>query len=218
MARKGSKPDNGASETITIKKYANRRLYNTAESSYVTLEDLAKMVQQGVDFTVHDAKTGDDITRAVLTQIIVEQESKGNNLLPTGFLRQLISYYGDNLQGLVPQYLDMTMQSFAHNQEKMRSSLENALGGLYPFSSIEDMGRKNMAIFEQAMSMMTPFQPGQPGQPGGGDNQRASGPATHSAAESTEAGRDSDDAIDMLKSQLEAMQKQLDSLSSNKDG
>ena len=116
MARKGSKPDNGAPETITIKKYANRRLYNTAESSYVTLEDLAKMVQQGVDFTVHDAKTGDDITRAVLTQIIVEQESKGNNLLPTGFLRQLISYYGDNLQGLVPQYLDMTMQSFAHNQ------------------------------------------------------------------------------------------------------
>jgi polyhydroxyalkanoate synthesis repressor PhaR len=215
MARKGSKPDNSAPETITIKKYANRRLYNTAESSYVTLEDLAKMVQQSVDFTVHDAKTGDDITRAVLTQIIVEQESKGNNLLPTGFLRQLISYYGDNLQGLVPQYLDMTMQSFAHNQEKMRSSLENALGDLYPFSSIEDMGRKNMAIFEQAMSMMTPFQPGQPG---GDDNQGASGPAPHSAAESTESGRGSDDAIDMLKSQLEAMQRQLDSLSSNKDG
>ena len=110
MARKTTRPEKEASGSITIKKYANRRLYNTAESSYVTLDDLATMVQKGVEFTVHDAKTGDDITRAVLTQIIVEQEAKGNNLLPTGFLRQLISYYGDNLQGLVPQYLDMTKE------------------------------------------------------------------------------------------------------------
>ena len=94
--------------------------------------------------------------RAVLTQIIVEQEAKGN-LLPTGFLRQLISFYGDNLQGVVPQYLDMTMQSFAHNQEKMRSYMENAFGGIYPFSSFEEVGRKNMAMFEQAMNMMSPF-------------------------------------------------------------
>jgi polyhydroxyalkanoate synthesis repressor PhaR len=204
MARKANKPDKDASGSITIKKYANRRLYNTAESSYVTLDDLATMVQNGVEFTVHDAKTGEDITRAVLTQIIVEQEAKGNNLLPTGFLRQLISYYGDNLQGLVPQYLDMTMQSFSKNHEQMNSYLENTIGGIYPFSSFEDMGRKNMAIFEQAMSMMTPFQQG-------GDQPSAEPPAGDAAPP-----QESDDAIDALKAQLEAMQEQLNSLSSKK--
>lgn len=209
MARKASKPETDASEGITIKKYANRRLYNTAESSYVTLDDLAKMVQEGVEFTVHDAKTGEDITRAVLTQIIVEQEAKGNNLLPTGFLRQLISYYGDNLQGLVPQYLDMTMQSFSRNHEQMHSYLENTLGGMYPFSSIEDMGRKNMAIFEQAMSMMTPFPQGT------ADDSPAPEAATPQNAGS---GKESDEAIDLLKAQLEAMQEQINSLSSKKGG
>lgn len=204
MARKDSKSDNDATETITIKKYANRRLYNTAASSYVTLDDLAVMVQEGIDFKVNDAKSGEDITRAVLTQIIVEQESKGNNLLPTGFLRQLISFYGDNLQGLVPQYLDMSMQSFAHNQGQMRSYLENALGTVYPFSSFEDMGRKNMEMFEQAMKMMSPFQPGDD-----------DAPAAKTEAEKKSA--DSDETLDVLKSQLEAMQKQLDSLS-KKDG
>ena len=202
MARKGDKAGDGAADTITIKKYANRRLYNTAASSYVTLDDLATMVQEGVEFTVHDAKSGEDITRAVLTQIIVEQEAKGNNLLPTGFLRQLISFYGDNLQGVVPQYLDMTMQSFARNQEQMRSYMENAFGGMYPFSSFEEVGRKNMAMFEQAMNMMTPFNPGEdsdaPADPGKADEGA------------------SDEALDTLKSQLEAMQKQLDSLSKTK--
>ena len=203
MARKPSKADNDAPEVITIKKYANRRLYNTAESSYVTLDDLATMVQGGVDFTVHDAKSGEDITRSVLTQIIVEQEAKGNNLLPTGFLRQLISYYGDNLQGLVPQYLDMTMQSFARNHEQMHGYLENTLGGIYPFSSFEDMGRKNMAIFEQAMSMMTPFQ-----QNGGEDESEA-----EMSGNKKKADPSPDEAIDILKAQLEEMQKQLNSLS-----
>ena len=203
MARRASKPDNDGSEVITIKKYANRRLYNTAESTYVTLDDLAKMVQQGVEFSVHDAKTGEDITRSVLTQIIVEQESKGNNLLPTGFLRQLISFYGDNLQGLVPQYLEMTMQSFARNQEQMRSYLENALGGMYPFSSFEEMSRKNMAMFEQAMKMMTPFHPAEE------ESSPPKGDAPAAAA--------SGETLDALKSQLEAMQKQLDSLSKKDD-
>lgn len=200
MARKDNKSDTDATEAITIKKYANRRLYNTAASSYVTLDDLAVMVQAGVDFKVHDAKSGDDITRAVLTQIIVEQESKGNNLLPTGFLRQLISFYGDNLQGLVPQYLDMSMQSFTHNQGQMRSYLDNALGGMYPFSSFEDMGRKNMEMFEQAMKMMSPFQPGDD-----------DGPTA--ASETGKKPDAADQTLDVLKSQLEAMQKQLDSLS-----
>ena len=206
MARKKASPEDVAEDTITIKKYANRRLYNTAESTYVTLDDLARMVQEGIEFTVHDAKTGEDITRAVLTQIIVEQEAKGNNLLPTGFLRQLISFYGDNLQGLVPQYLDMTMQSFAHNQEQMRSYLENAFGGIYPFSSFEEVGRKNMAMFEQAMSMMTPF------------NANGSGASDESpvAPDARKKGEEGDEALDTLKAQLDAMQKQLDSLSSGK--
>ena len=206
MARKKTSPEDAAGDTITIKKYANRRLYNTAESTYVTLDDLARMVQEGIEFTVHDAKSGEDITRAVLTQIIVEQEAKGNNLLPTGFLRQLISFYGDNLQGLVPQYLDMTMQSFARNQEQMRSYLENAFGGMYPFSSFEEVGRKNMAMFEQAMSMMTPFNAN-----GSGSSEEGS-----AAADTSDKADDGDEALDTLKAQLDAMQKQLDSLSSGK--
>ncbi|MFT5486628.1 MAG: polyhydroxyalkanoate synthesis repressor PhaR [Paracoccaceae bacterium] len=210
MARKPSKADKDAPDVITIKKYANRRLYNTAESCYVTLDDLATMVQAGVNFTVHDAKSGEDITRSVLTQIIVEQEAKGNHLLPTGFLRQLIGYYGDNLQGLVPQYLDMTMDSFARNHEQMNGYLENTLGGIYPFSSFEDMGRKNMAIFEQAMSMMTPFQQGD------GEDSAAPEGSAAPPADKKGAAQEPDEAIGMLKAQLEEMQKQLNSLSSKK--
>ncbi|MAJ92870.1 MAG: polyhydroxyalkanoate synthesis repressor PhaR [Rhodospirillaceae bacterium] len=205
MGRKASKTDKDAPDTITIKKYANRRLYNTASSSYVTLDDLATMVQDGLEFTVHDAKTNEDITRAVLTQIIVEQEAKGNNLLPTGFLRQLISFYGDNLQGVVPQYLDMTMQSFAHNQEKMRSYMENAFGGIYPFSSFEEVGRKNMAMFEQAMNMMSPF-----------NAQENDSTEESPAGDKDEKG--SAESLDTMKAQLEAMQRQLDTLSKNNKG
>ena len=183
-------------ENISIKDLGR------AKKVTITSEDTT-MVQGGVDFTVHDAKSGEDITRSVLTQIIVEQEAKGNNLLPTGFLRQLISYYGDNLQGLVPQYLDMTMQSFARNHEQMHGYLENTLGGIYPFSSFEDMGRKNMAIFEQAMSMMTPFQ-----QNGDEDESEAEMSGNKKKADSSP-----DEAIDILKAQLEEMQKQLNSLS-----
>lgn len=121
----------------TIKKYANRRLYNTATSSYVTLDDLCKMVKDGVDFAVYDAKTGEDITRSVLTQIIVEQEGKGDNLLPIGFLRQIIGFYGDNMQHtMLPRYLDHSMQLFSENQERMQAHMRNALGGMTPFGSL----------------------------------------------------------------------------------
>ena len=205
MARKANRTEKDAPDTITIKKYANRRLYNTASSSYVTLDDLATMVQDGLEFTVHDAKTNEDITRAVLTQIIVEQEAKGNNLLPTGFLRQLISFYGDNLQGVVPQYLDMTMQSFAHNQEKMRSYMENAFGGIYPFSSFEEVGRKNMAMFEQAINMVSPF-----------NAQESDSAEESSVGDEDEHG--SAEELDTMKAQLEAMQRQLDTLSKNNKG
>ena len=149
---------------VVIKKYANRRLYNTATSAYVTLDHLSQMVKDKTDFVVYDAKTGDEITRSVLTQIIVEEESKGGQtLLPIPFLRQLISFYGDSLQGVVPQYLEMSMTQFARNQEQMRRYMQNAFG-FNPFQQFESMGKQNMAMFEQAMRMFNPFQPGQAGQ------------------------------------------------------
>ena len=154
---------------VVIKKYANRRLYNTATSAYVTLDHLATMVKEKTDFVVYDAKTGDDITRSVLTQIIFEEESKGGQtLLPIPFLRQLISFYGDSLQGVVPQYLEMSMAQFARNQEQMRKYLQNAFG-FNPFQQFEAMGKQNMAMFEKAMRMFNPFQrPGGPGDAAGG--------------------------------------------------
>ncbi|MEM6650657.1 MAG: polyhydroxyalkanoate synthesis repressor PhaR [Pseudomonadota bacterium] len=141
-------------ETITIKKYANRRLYNTATSSYVTLDHLAEMVRDGEYFTVIDAKSGEDLTRSVLTQIIFEQENKGQNMLPIPFLRQLIGLYGDNLQSFVPSYLEMSMDAFRKNQETMRRSMSEAFtapqSGMRIF---EDAARKNMAFFEQGLKM-----------------------------------------------------------------
>ncbi len=148
--------DNSKAETpekIIIKKYANRRLYNTAKSSYVTLDDLSKMVRAGQDFAVYDAKSGDDITRSVLTQIIFEEEAKGHSMLPTNFLRQIISLYGDALQGVVPSYLEASMETFAQNQERMR----RAFGGKPAMANFESMTRDNMEWFEQAMRMFSPF-------------------------------------------------------------
>ena len=143
---------------VVVKKYANRRLYNTEASTYVTLDDLAKMVRNGRDFVVYDAKSGDDITRSVLTQIIVEEESKGGqNLLPTAFLRQLIGYYGDNLQGLVPRYLEFAMASFGRQQDQMRRTMEHTMGGFMPFPNIDELGKQNMAMMERAMSLFVPF-------------------------------------------------------------
>src|ERR1700685_4728671 len=155
MNTPGSEQAAGA-KPVVVKKYANRRLYNTATSSYVTLEDLAKMIKDGGDFIVHDAKTGEDITRPVLTQIIVEQEQKGQNLLPISFLRQLIGFYGDSMQFLVPGYLEQAMVSFARNQDQMRDSLR-ATFGIFPFGQFEEMGKQNMALYEQALKMLSPY-------------------------------------------------------------
>lgn len=146
-----------AKPTVVIKKYANRRLYNTEASSYVTLEDLAGMVREGRDFVVYDAKSGDDITRGVLTQIIVEEEAKGRSLLPTSFLRQLIGFYGDSLQSLVPRYLEYAMGSFARQQEQMRVSVEQAMGGFNPLAGLEEVSKQNMAMMERAMTLFSPF-------------------------------------------------------------
>ena len=155
----GSNKDDSA--PITIKKYANRRLYNTATSSYVTLDHLCQMVKDGVDFAVYDAKSGEDITRSVLTQIIVEEEGKGDNLLPISFLRQIIGFYGDNMQRmLLPSYLEHSMKLFSENQERMQSYIKDAMGGMggmFPFGSLEEMGKQNMTIFEQAMKMFSPM-------------------------------------------------------------
>src|SRR5499433_2005272 len=130
---------------VTIKKYANRRLYNTGTSTYVTLEDLATMVKNGEDFAVFDAKTGEDITRSVLTQIIFEQENKegGQNLLPINFLRQLIRFYGDSMQMLVPRYLEVSLESLTREQEKFRQQMAQAFGGT-PFGALEEQVRRNM--------------------------------------------------------------------------
>ena len=146
---------------IVVKKYANRRLYNTETSSYVTLDDLAAMVRASRDFVVYDAKSGEDLTRSVLTQIIVEQEGKGQNMLPTSVLRQLIGLYGDNLQSLVPRYLEAAMASFSQQQEQMRDTLSKTMSGFMPFpSSVSDMqevSKQNIAMMERAMSLFTPF-------------------------------------------------------------
>ncbi len=198
---------------VTIKKYANRRLYNTATSSYVTLENLAQMVKDGVDFVVVDARSGEDITRSVLTQIIFEEESKGPNLLPINFLRQLIGFYGDSLQGLVPSYLDHSMQAFTKNQEAMRHHFSGTMGDIFTLGRWDEIGKQNMAMFERTMQMWTaPF------------NQQSSDtpddPSTENTADDsadtadTKANRGDYDA---LRRQLEALQQQVNDISRNKD-
>lgn len=148
------------SPPVVVKKYANRRLYNTESSAYITLDNLAEMVRKGRDFVVYDAKTGEDITRGVLTQIIVEEEGKGQNLLPTAFLRQLIGLYGGSMQGIVPNYLEQAMSAFAEQQEQVRASVQKTMGsmsGLFPFGNLEEVSRQNVAMMERAMTMFSPF-------------------------------------------------------------
>ena len=187
---------------ITIKKYANRRLYNTGTSTYVTLEDLAVMVKSGEDFLVYDAKTGEDITRSVLTQIIFEQENKeGQNLLPINFLRQLIRFYGDSMQMLVPRYLEVSLDSLTREQEKFRGQIAQAFG-IGGFGAIEEQVRRNMEMFERTFAMFAPF--ARAGTTPGGP--------TAPDAEPEAAPKPPGD-IDELKRQMDEMQKRLDRLS-----
>ena len=183
---------------VVIKKYANRRLYNTQTSSYVTLDHLAGMVKDGVEFEVQDARTGDDITRSVLTQIIFEEEAKGQNLLPIKFLRQLIRFYGDSLQAFVPGYLDMSMDSFTKNQGAMRGRIAEAMGG--GNQMIENLTRQNLAIFERAMQVFSPFGAAT-------QTRKAEEPAEEKSAASD---------VDALKREMEAMRRQLSELSQRK--
>jgi polyhydroxyalkanoate synthesis repressor PhaR len=204
-------------EPTIIKKYANRRLYNTGTSTYVTLEDLAGMVKNGEDFTVVDAKSGDDITRTVLTQIIFEQENKGQNLLPITFLRQLIRFYGDSIQNLIPTYLDFSIDSLVRDQDKLRGQMTNAFGpgafgpaafgpstiGSGALGAINEQVRRNTEMFEQAMRMFLPF--------GNGAAKADAGAARPAASPKAEGGD-----IDALKRQLDEMQSRLDRMSDKK--
>jgi polyhydroxyalkanoate synthesis repressor PhaR len=208
QAKAKAKNDN----VTVIKKYANRRLYDTGRSSYVTLDDLCIMVKEGHDFAVYDAKSGDDITRQVLTQIIVDQESKGENMLPVSFLRQVIGFYGDSLQSLLPDYLDQTINSFTKNQEEFRKHVNKSLETMSvdnmgsmgmmnnmgnPVTMMEEMSRKNMEMFQKAMEKFQPFVAM------GGLNMDDTSKNTAS----------SDDEIDALKRNIAEMEKEISRLS-----
>ena len=208
-----NKPEarNEKREAVVIKKYANRRLYNTETSTYVTLDDLAEMVRSDRDFVVYDAKSGDDLTHSVLTQIIVDQESKGQTLLPVPFLRQLIRLYGDSISRMVPTYLQFSMETLAREQERFRDQISTAFGShSTPFEAYQEHARRNMAIFEQAMSMWSPF-PNSPteaaGKEGEGTTEEKSGEVQPPAR----------NEIDELKSQLAAMQQKIEQLAQVKD-
>ncbi|HEV3242148.1 MAG TPA: polyhydroxyalkanoate synthesis repressor PhaR, partial [Methyloceanibacter sp.] len=185
------------SRPVIIKKYANRRLYNTDTSTYVTLEDLAEMVRSERDFVVYDAKTGEDLTHSVLTQIIVEQESRGTNLLPIGFLRQLIRFYGDSMQRLVPSYLEFSLDSLTRQQEQYRRRFAHTFGTA-AFEAMQEQVRKNFATFERALGLFSPFS-------GVGESKNDHAPVA-GLKETTEAPR-SDDEIANLKAELSAMQE-----------
>lgn len=180
---------------IIIKKYANRRLYDTSSSSYVTLEHLSELVHKGVDFEVRDAKTGEDLTRAVLTQIIYEYETKGEGALPLNFLRQLIGFYGGGAQNVLPAWLDMSMNSFAEAQERWRS----AMGGATPMAMFEKQARRNMEMFESAMRMFNPaLAPGDETLEDGDEAQRP-----------REGASTEEDALTLMQNQMAEMQRQL---------
>ena len=205
---------------IVIKKYANRRLYNTASSAYVTLDDLCELVKQGHDFLVYDAKSGDDITRSVLTQIIFEEEAKGHNLLPVRFLQQLIRFYDDSLQGVVPRYLEVSMENLEKNQAQWKKGVEDALSGLSggtnwegwdnkktgPRGPLEEIARQNFALIDKAIRTLT----------GLGPKEEETGLEEVAEAAAEVEGdeiSDEDAQIEELKAQLAAMQSQIDALS-----
>ena len=183
-----------------VKKYANRRLYNTATSSYVTLDELSQMVRDGDEFLVYDAKTGEDITRSVLTQIILEEDSKGRNLLPIGFLRQLIGFYDDQLHAFLPRYLEMSMENFTKHQDQIRGYMQETFGRFFPFNQFEDMARQNLALFNRAATMFRPF---------GAEN--AHGEVQDAPRAEAERGASSDEVRE-LRERMEQLQRQLDVL------
>jgi polyhydroxyalkanoate synthesis repressor PhaR len=209
-----SETQSGAPGPIIIKKYANRRLYNTQTSSYVTLDHLCEMVKEGVEFEVRDARTGEDITRQVLAQIIFDEENKGQHLLPIQFLRQLIRFYGDSLQAFVPSYLEMSMESFIKNQQEMRDKFADALGGKLGYKDFEQMTRQNIQMFERALRMFSPFTPGMGAW--GGDKEAANPFAAFGVKPPEPSSPQRDEEIRDLKDQISAMRQQIADLAKRK--
>jgi polyhydroxyalkanoate synthesis repressor PhaR len=193
--------DAPSGERVVIKKYANRRLYNTASSSYVTLEHLSDMVKKGVDFVVYDAKTNEDITRTVLTQIIFEEESQGQSLLPIQFLRQLIGFYGNSMQAFLPSYLELSLATFTQQQEQLRNQLA-AFGQTAGMGAYDEQIRQNLALFDRAMKMFSPFAFAKTGE------------AAAAAPPRPEAPPAQDDAMAELRRRMEEMQAQIEKLAS----
>jgi polyhydroxyalkanoate synthesis repressor PhaR len=194
------------SERVVIKKYANRRLYNTASSSYVTLEHLSDMVKKGVDFVVYDAKTNEDITRQVLTQIIFEEENSGKSLLPIQFLRQLITFYGNSMQAFLPSYLELSLATFAQQQEQFRhqmAALGQSTGMGTGMTGYEEQIRQTLALFDRAMKMFSPFAFPAPADAAGAAPAAAPPPAAPA-----------DDALGELRRRMEEMQAQIEKLAS----
>jgi polyhydroxyalkanoate synthesis repressor PhaR len=226
-----SETKSGAPGPIIIKKYANRRLYNTQTSTYVTLDHLCEMVKGGVEFEVRDARTGEDITRQVLAQIIFEEENKGQHLLPIQFLRQLIRFYGDSLQAFVPSYLELSMENFTKNQQEMREKFAEAFAGKLTFKDFEQMTRQNVQMFERAMRMFSPFGTGMGwgnetsnrfasafgSRPNGAPEPPPSGTSGASQApQSGSAAPQRDEEIRDLKDQIAAMRQQIADLAQRK--
>lgn len=201
----GTDPPQG--ERVVIKKYANRRLYNTASSSYVTLEHLADMVKKGVDFVVYDAKTNEDITRSVLTQIIFEEESQGQSLLPIQFLRQLIGFYGNSLQSFLPSYLELSLATFAQQQERMASQFAQ-LGPTGGVGAYQEQIRQNLALFDRAMKMFSPFAYVKPDE--------SAPPASTPASAAKPAEPAADEALTELRKQMAEMQAQIEKLATKR--
>ncbi len=214
MAGEGREPGKDGKVAV-VKKYANRRLYNTASSSYVTLDELCQMVRDGHEFVVYDAKTGDDITRSVLTQIILEEDAKGRNLMPIGFLRQIIGLYDDNLKAVVPRYLEVSMENFARHQEQMREYMEDTVGRFFPLKQLEamnpfeDIARQNMAMFQKAASIFNPAAADRTTADRANEKaEKAEAAAQQSHAEAELLGRQ----VQSLKAEMEALQRQMRSL------
>ncbi len=214
MVEVRAKKSEPGEKVAVVKKYANRRLYNTATSSYVTLDDLGKMVRAGEHFVVYDAKTHEDLTRSILTQIILEEDSKGRNLLPINFLRQLISFYDDSLRAFLPRYLEVSMENFARNQEQIRSYIEGTLGRFFPMGPFEEMARQNMALFQRAATMFQPL-------PLTGEEEKAAaagaepspaGGAQSATGSQPEATTGTSQEIKQLNEKIEALEKQLGDL------
>ena len=193
-------------ERVVIKKYANRRLYNTASSSYVTLEHLSEMVKQNIDFVVYDAKTNEDITRSVLTQIIFEEESQqGQSLLPIQFLRQLIGFYGNSMQAFLPSYLELSLASFTEQQERMRKQFQ-AMGHTPGVGAFDEQVRQNLALFDRAMKMFSPFAYAKADTP----------PPAAAPLRAEPAAPAADEALSALRKQMEEMQAQIEKLASKR--